>query len=432
MAPGSKTSPPQRAPSPPIDYRGTAFRSAKRFNTGTHRAVDPEETSRTIRPYLERAGVTRIADVTGLDVVGVPTTLAIRPNAQTMACSSGKGLTADQAYASGAMEAFELHAAETARLPSVRASYLELADIYPMPAIEALPLSRGSLFSPDWPLHWFVGWDLVTKSETPVPLATVGMSRSDALISSLGAFNVSSNGLGAGNSFLEAVAAGLYEVIERDAVACSYHAAANHGASVPTLPEQALRCYPLVASVLDKCDKAAVRVIVHDCSVDTHVPTYDALVYDSVDQGVGVVRGSGSHLDPEVAILRAITEALQGRLNFIAGSRDDIFRTAFVRFRTDWAKAVGAIEADRSQSPQASILESLAGDSFEADIQLLLRSLTGADLRHVVVADLTPPDFPVHVVRVVVPGLEAYMHRGYQPGKRAMRASVMPTEEGSS
>src|SRR5688500_15077841 len=89
-----------------IEFRGRSYRSAKAFRAGTHRVQSPAETLDLIRPYLTRAGVTRIADVTGLDRVGVPTTLAIRPNAPTMACSSGKGVTLDQAYVSGAMEAF--------------------------------------------------------------------------------------------------------------------------------------------------------------------------------------------------------------------------------------------------------------------------------------------------------------------------------------
>ncbi len=75
----------------PIMFRGESHRSPKAFRTGTHRAQSPEETFRAIKPHLERAGVTRIADVTGLDNIGVPTTLAIRPNALTIACSSAKG-----------------------------------------------------------------------------------------------------------------------------------------------------------------------------------------------------------------------------------------------------------------------------------------------------------------------------------------------------
>ena len=407
-----------------VGFRGRPLRSAKAFSTGTHRAVSPEQTYATIRPYLARAGVTRIADVTGLDHIGVPTTLAIRPNAATMACSSGKGITLDQAIVSGAMEAFELHAAETSDLPWIRATYRDLSTSYAAPALANLPLSQDSLFTPDWPYTWCLGWDLISQAEVPVPYATVGMSRSQANVANLGAFQVSSNGLGAGNSLLEAMASGLYEVIERDAVACQHYAAMHNNRYLPLLTYDELKSRPLVASVIEKCERADVRVVVYDSSGDTEVPTYVAIAYDRTDHGVGLMKGSGSHLDPEVAVLRAINEALQARLNFIAGSRDDIFRSAFTRARSNWRSMMDKLESSfNDDSPQGSIGESRAAATFEEDVNRLLASIRKVGLEHVVVFDLTPEDFPVHVVRVIVPGMEGYMHHGYRPGPRASRAA---------
>jgi ribosomal protein S12 methylthiotransferase accessory factor len=336
-----------------------------------------------------------------------------------MACSSGKGVTLDQAYVSGAMEAFELHASEAAKFSPIRASYSALSKSYPMPEPPILPLTRHSVFTRDWPYYWCLGWDLIAQSEIPVPMAMVGMSRS-AMASSLRAFQVSSNGLGAGNSFLEAVASGLYEVIERDGIACHHYAAVNKHRTIPVVPESTLCTYPLVASVLEKCQHAEVGVFVQECVVDTNVPTYMALVYDRAPRGVPVMRGSGSHLDPEIALVRAITEALQGRLNFIAGSRDDIFRSAYARARAGWDETVKLIERAREECPEASRIDSGAFESFEDDVSALLSCVQRAGLDSVVVFDLTPEDFPVFVVRVVVPGFEGYMHFGYQPGRRAV------------
>ena len=295
----------------PIRFWGETHSSSKRFREGTHRAVSPSETYRRIKPYLRSAGVTRVADITGLDTVGVPTTLAIRPNALTIACSSGKGVTRDQAMASGGVEAIELHAAETADLRSVRASYAELARDHTVPDARDLPLAQHSLFNPSWPFHWHQAWDLLHDAPVMVPLAVVGMSRSQALLSSLGAFQVSSNGLGGGNTFLEAVTAALYETIERDAVACQSLAAHLSPHRIPVVPRELAVAYPLVAGVLDACDRARVRCVIQDCTHDTHVPTYNASVYESHGSKIGVVKGSGSHLDPEIAMLRAVTEALQ-------------------------------------------------------------------------------------------------------------------------
>jgi ribosomal protein S12 methylthiotransferase accessory factor len=63
--------------------------------------------------------------------------------------------------------------------------------------------------------------------------------------------------------------------------------------------------------------------------------------------------------------------------------------------------------------------ESRAAASFEEDVHRLLRHVREAGLPNVVVFDLTPEDFPVHIVRVVVPGMEGYMHHGYRAGPRA-------------
>jgi ribosomal protein S12 methylthiotransferase accessory factor len=406
---------------PPIRFRGVEYRTPVTFTRGTHRAREPEDTFELIRPYLRKAGVTRIADVTGLDKIGVPVTLAFRPNAQTIACSSGKGLTLAQAKVSGAMEAIELHAAETVRVPVIRASCREMAASHTVPDVDDLPRRRGGLFGLDWPFHWTLGWDLMNQSDCAVPVATVEMSRSRALTASLGAFAVSSNGLGAGNSFLEAVTSALYEVIERDGIAC-LRASLLAGRPPHTLTEQTLAAaYPLVAGLIEKCRRPGVQLRVWDATVDTDVPTYMAYAYSRVDEGVGVMLGYGAHLDPEIAIVRAVTEALQGRLNYIAGSRDDIFRSAFSRTLAAWASTVEALDKVQRESPEAPLRPSRARDTFEDNVHDLLARLRASGLRHLVVVDITPEGFPIHVVRVVAPGLEGYMHHGYLPGRRAQR-----------
>ncbi len=364
--------------------------------------------------------------MTGLDTIGVPVTLAFRPNAQTIACSSGKGLTLTQAKVSGAMEAIELHAAETVHVPIMRASTREMSASHLIPDVDDFPRRRHGLFGLDWPFHWTLGWDLMTQFECGVPVATVEMSRSRALTASLGAFAVSSNGLGAGNSFLEAVTSALYEVVERDAIACT-RASFLAGHPPRTLTEEVLAStYPTVAGLLDKCRRAGVQIRVWDSTVDTNVPTYMAYVYNRVDEGVGVMLGYGAHLDSEIAITRAITEALQGRLNYIAGARDDIFRSAFSRTASAWARTTESLDRVQRESPEAAVRASRAHETFEGDVHEVLDCLRASDIRHVVVVDITPEGFPVHVVRVVAPGLEGYMHHGYLPGRRARRYGQKP------
>ena len=65
-----------------------------------------------IQPRLARYGITRIADVTDLDVIGVPVYMGVRPLGTTLSVSQGKGMTHLSARVGAAMEAIEWWAAE--------------------------------------------------------------------------------------------------------------------------------------------------------------------------------------------------------------------------------------------------------------------------------------------------------------------------------
>jgi len=55
------------------------------------------------RAVMSALGITRVANVTGLDHVGVPTWMAVRPLALSLSVSQGKGLTHDLARISALM-----------------------------------------------------------------------------------------------------------------------------------------------------------------------------------------------------------------------------------------------------------------------------------------------------------------------------------------
>src|SRR3954452_9878955 len=61
------------------------------------RAVSPAETVARVRPHMAAMGITRLADLTGLDRIGVPVFAAIRPNARSVASRQGKSLTEEAA-----------------------------------------------------------------------------------------------------------------------------------------------------------------------------------------------------------------------------------------------------------------------------------------------------------------------------------------------
>jgi ribosomal protein S12 methylthiotransferase accessory factor YcaO len=82
-------------------------RTPKRYWSGTHRAVPPRQTWDRIAPLLPRFGITRVADITGLDRINIPVATAIRPMSRSIAVAAGKGVDLVAAKTSAAMEAIE-------------------------------------------------------------------------------------------------------------------------------------------------------------------------------------------------------------------------------------------------------------------------------------------------------------------------------------
>src|SRR5436189_1925278 len=310
-----------------INYRGRSCRGSKGYWRGTQRSISPAETLERVRPHFPRFGITRLANITGLDWIGIPVTLAIRPNAATLSQGSGKGFTVEAALTSAAMEAIELFHAEEPELPTVQLAYEHLPGRR-IP-IENLPLTKHHLFNEWWPFRWTMGWDLINQEEVAVPWWLVHMGQHARRERDLNTFQVSSNGLASGNNLLEAINAGLFEVIERDAIACS-RVAWQLAKQAPPIVDQATIQHPLVLELLDHLQRACVGLVLFDCTLDTDIPVYMSYIYDLRVRGMGVFRGYGAHLDPEIAMIRAITEAVQGRGIYVAGSRDDVFRHSYL------------------------------------------------------------------------------------------------------
>jgi YcaO-like protein with predicted kinase domain len=412
-----------------IWFRGTPLRAAKRFLHGTHRCVAPEETLERARPHLARAGITRLADVTGLDRIGLPTVIAHRPNSPTLANAAGKGYTVAAAATSGAMEALEIYHAENVRAPVLFASHADLDADGRTIRRDDLPFTRRPLFSAHRREPWVAGWDLIQQREVFVPYALVSMTRHPAQKPAMAMpFPMGSNGLASGNHLLEAINAALLEVIERDATACQRAAERRGRHSYARVPLESVE-HELVRDLLERLEHAKVGAALFDYTVDTGVPVYVAHIYDRVNRHTGIYRGYGAHLDPAIAMIRALTEAAQSRAVYIAGSRDDFFRhDSFSNRVFDDAAGVASIETSgKGVAPLDR--RPIVALSFEEDVGVLLDRLRAVGIEHAIVVDLTHEELDIPVVRVVVPGLEGYLFQYYAPGRRAERARTLGIPE---
>jgi YcaO-like protein with predicted kinase domain len=389
---------------PPITICGRDYAMPKGHTLGTHRTRSPAETFSEYARFMPAMGITRLANLTGLDHIGLPVYTAIRPTARSLTTAQGKGLTAEAAKVSALMESIEAWHAEQIELPLRWESYLAQRETAPVVDVTGLPLMEGRILPHDRPWFWVEGYDLVQQHAVWVPFDAVTLN----LVfppDFQPIFLPSSNGLASGNHLLEAIVHGLCEVIERDAATLWRLTDDWRPLDLATVDDTAC------IQVLDLLARAGVHVAAWDLTADSGVPAYGCVIMEHPDQlharGLGVYDGYGCHLSPGVALLRALTEAVQCRCSYIAGSRDDIFYREYQRL-TDDSMLRGAwneITTTTALQPFDS-RPSLATDSFEEDLAILLSALRCSGITSVVVVNLTKPAIEIPVVKVLVPGLK--------------------------
>src|SRR3989338_8482029 len=94
---------------------------------GAYRNRLPTQTLERLFPVMEKIGVTRVADVTGMDKVGIPVITCIRPYSKNISVSQGKGLTFELAQISAMMEAVESFYLENPPPRVTQGKYIDLA-----------------------------------------------------------------------------------------------------------------------------------------------------------------------------------------------------------------------------------------------------------------------------------------------------------------
>ncbi|WP_309887683.1 YcaO-like family protein [Archangium sp.] len=397
----------------------------KRYFQGTHRLVSPEETLERVRRFMPAMGITRIANITGLDRLGIPVVMVCRPNARSLSVSQGKGLEFAAAKASGLMEAVETWHAEHITLPLKLASHDELRAEHAVVDVTALPRLSVSCFHRALRLLWVEGKELRRGTPLWLPFELVHTDYTLPLPTGSGSFLMSTNGLASGNHPLEAISHGLCELVERDATTLWHlrgrEAQRRTRLVLDTVDDPACR------QVLERFERAGVEVGVWETTSDVGLPSFLCTLVERSPEPLrplAPTSGMGCHPARQVALLRALTEAAQSRGTLIAGSRDDMGEARSYEAFQDSAVVERLQRRIRRERPERRFQEvpTFEGKSFDEDVAWELECLTMAGLEQVVVVDLTKPEFQVPVVRVVVPGLEAaHEVPGYVPGARARR-----------
>jgi hypothetical protein len=130
---------------------------------GTLRARDAASTLAWIRPLLPHFGVTRVANITGLDRIGIPVWICIHPNGRSLSVSQGKGVTPELAQVSAVMESIECHHSEHVRPPDLVASHRTVRRRHEVVAPRQLqPGIRWKAYDDSRPIAWIRGSDLAS------------------------------------------------------------------------------------------------------------------------------------------------------------------------------------------------------------------------------------------------------------------------------
>ena len=366
-------------------------------------------------------GITRVANVTGLDDIGLPVVTVTRPNSRSLAVAQGKGIDLPAAKASALMESIEAYHAETITLPLRYCSLEELRYTHRVVDVGRLPLVTTSSFHPNKRLLWCEGHDLIQDGTVFVPYELVHSDCTWPQPPGSGCFAGSSNGLASGNHYLEAVSHAICEVVERDSTTLwrlrGRADQANRRVDLATVDDAAC------VRVIELFKRAGVDMAVWETTTDVGIASFLCAIFRAADdpsRPLPPAAGAGCHPSRAIALLRALTEAAQTRLVQISGSRDDIGRDMYGGQRYDANLSALRRELGRPEPRNFHEVPDWDSDTLDGDVEWELERLRAAGVQHVVAIDLSKEAFGLPVVRVVIPGLEAISEMPrYVPGLRA-------------
>ncbi len=389
------------------------------FFEGTQRVTTPEKTIEKYEPLLKTAGITRITEITHLDRIKIPVFSAIRPTSQGGGVSvyAGKGVGLSQAKASAIMEGFERYSAERQDKDNVLvASIHDIGGDYIDP--ETLILPRETQQFSSFEIEWSTAFDLIDQKEYYIPTNAiyhpyVPENGCRAL------FKGNTNGLASGNVIEEAILHSMFEVIERDAWSL-YELTRKNSKQIDLNSIKS----DLINQLLDKFQNNGIEIRLIDITADIKVTTVLASADDTLTKDAGLLSiGIGTHLDPEIAVLRALTEVAQSRATQIQGAREDTVRADIVR-KVGYEKTKKKYKHyfnDNKNLINFDSIENRSTGSLKDDINTVVEELKDNGIEHVLYKDLTRPEIGVNVARVIIPTMEVYSVDNARAGDRCLK-----------
>jgi len=432
--------------------------SSHKYVDGIPKVKSVDDTLKHVTSIAYSIGVTRVADITHLDVLRIPNYSVVLPGSiDNIWVYSGKGPTHKHAKASALMESIERYSALASNFKGmmVEGSMYDMVKRYGREHVlhvDDVVEAVSPNYNDHMPMDFIECYDIMSKDNVYVPAGLV-LTRYDLIASSRRKINPflysHTNGLASGNVIEEAILQALCEVIERDAVSIAelrssvlaYHRLKSiiarlnaRGIRVKDIRSEDYvddpNIYPDVdlASVdnkyarflISRFEEEGIPLLVKDITSDIGVPTFIATSIQWITHDYGyLAEGHGTHPNKDVALIRAITEVSQTRAANIQGARDDLRRMNYDMGNTAEKKAWQFMHS--SKKIDYSRIPSYEHDDVLDDIEFVLARLKSVKLERVIVANITDNSIKIPVVRVIVPGLETFKVSKSVVGHRGMR-----------
>lgn len=393
------------------------------------RLVEPAETLIEAKKLAKKLGITRVTDTTWLDKIGVPVFASIRPSAMdgSLCVNAGKGLRPIEAKVGAYMEAIEFAYAEynfeRDESSCILTTPLAMSNQFENFKFIDLCPSYVKKFEATDAIYATASVDINTGATIFIPSELVFYPfpvRDTKPI-----FGASTNGLCSGNSRKEAILHGIFELIERDIQSFAHFNDESVIIDESSFP-------PNAKILLDKVNNSGLQLICRYIENEFGICFMNAFLMEPSDEApIAIATGYGAHTDAEVAMVRAISEAIQSRLTFIHGGRDDIIDR--IKYFQNLAE-VSELVASKSLRQRALSGSRIKFDSLpntvhltiESALTFVLEKLKSRGFENVLVHYFTKESATLQALKVIVPKLECFNPETnfYRVGTRLMRNIV--------
>ena len=270
-------------------------------------------------------------------------------------------------------------------------------------------------FDAEQEIDWSPVWSLTDNKPRYIPTAYCyyGYARQHDIKFT----RADSNGCAAGNTLEEAILQGFMELVERDSVALWwYNRLLKPAVNLDDFDQ------PYFQELLRFYQQHHRDLWVLDLTSDLNIPTFAAISRRNDRAVENIILGFGAHFDPQIAILRALTELNQSLPAVLSNKYEQsrAYRDYYPEAHQWWQTAT--IENQPYLVPDATVTPKVQADypnNWSGDLYTNVMNcveLAQSKGLETLILNQTRPDIEMSVVKVIVPGLRHFWTR-FAPGR---------------